>query len=256
MSLPWFRVYSEMVDDEKLRLLAFEDRWHYIALLCCKAKGILDAGGTQITRRKVAVKLGLDMPTLDEVLRRLAEVGLICPKTLQPKGWDKRQFESDVSTERVRKYRGNKGTGNVSPTFQKRNHEVSETPPDTDTDTDTDKELEKEPTVPPDFSPKSRPKRQPIPVQQIVDLYHEKLPMCPSVRKLTAARRASIEARWRSGDLPDLETWGLYFGDVAASKFLTGKTDPIPGRKRFVADLEWLSREGNYAKVFEGKYDK
>lgn len=42
MSNPWLRLYTEAVDDEKLRLLAFEDRWHFIAILCCKGKGIID----------------------------------------------------------------------------------------------------------------------------------------------------------------------------------------------------------------------
>ena len=76
MSNPWFRLYSEAVDDEKLRLLAFEDRWHFIALMCCKNSGILD-DQSPLMRRKVAVKLGLDLRELDEVARRLSEVGLI-----------------------------------------------------------------------------------------------------------------------------------------------------------------------------------
>ena len=58
-SLPWFRMYSEAVDDFKLRLLAFEDRWHFVALLCCKCQGLLDQGNEQMVRRAVAVKLGL-----------------------------------------------------------------------------------------------------------------------------------------------------------------------------------------------------
>ncbi|EXU79084.1 hypothetical protein AX13_08315 [Comamonas aquatica DA1877] len=43
--LPWFRVYTRMVDDDKLKLLAFEDRWHFVALLCLKGEGLLDRGG-------------------------------------------------------------------------------------------------------------------------------------------------------------------------------------------------------------------
>ena len=82
-SLPWFRAYTEMVDDEKLRLLAFEDRWHFVALLCCKAKGILDEGGS-LLRRKVAVKLGLSLEDLELVIRKLESVGLVDSKTLQP----------------------------------------------------------------------------------------------------------------------------------------------------------------------------
>lgn len=40
-NMPRFRAYTEMVDDEKLRLLAFEDRWHYVALLCLKGQGVI-----------------------------------------------------------------------------------------------------------------------------------------------------------------------------------------------------------------------
>jgi hypothetical protein len=100
MANPWFRLYSEAVDDEKLRLLAFEDRWHFIALLCCKNNGLLDnTTDNSLMRRKVAVKLGLDIRELSEVGRRLAEVGLIDADTLQPSKWEKRQFISDNKIE-------------------------------------------------------------------------------------------------------------------------------------------------------------
>ena len=128
-SMPWFRMYSEAVDDEKLRLIAFEDRWHFVALLCCKAAGILDGEDANLRMRKVAVKLGLDLRELGEVARRLDEVGLICKETLQPLAWDDRQFRSDSSTERVKAYREK----------LKRHRNVSVTAQDTDTDTETEK---------------------------------------------------------------------------------------------------------------------
>lgn len=105
--LPWFRAYTDMVDDEKLRLLAFEDRWHFIALLCCKSAGLLDSGDDPgLLRRKVAVKLGLAVRELDEAARRLAEVGLIEADSFQPYGWECRQFVSDTDpTARARKRR-------------------------------------------------------------------------------------------------------------------------------------------------------
>jgi len=127
--IKWFRLYGEAVDDEKLRLLAFEDRWHFIAILCCKAQGILDQVD-DLMRRKVAVKLGLAARELDEVARRLEEVGLIDAATLQPKAWDKRQFKSDDSTERVRAHRER----------MKRFRNVSETAPETETETETERE--------------------------------------------------------------------------------------------------------------------
>lgn len=94
-TLPWFRAYTKMVDDEKLRLLAFEDRWHFIAILCLKGQGVLDANDP-LMMRKAAVKMGLDLRTLEEVARRLAEVGLIDQATLQPVKWEDLQQRSDA----------------------------------------------------------------------------------------------------------------------------------------------------------------
>lgn len=152
-SLPWFRAYTEMVDDEKLRLLAFEDRWHFVALLCLKGQGILDETGPLLFR-KVAVKLGLDVRSVEEVARRLSEVGLIDEKTLQPIAWEARQFRSDSSAARVAAYRERKKQG------AKRACNVTVTAQDTDTDTDIDKEEDKKitrvraaPTPIPDVPP-------------------------------------------------------------------------------------------------------
>lgn len=107
-SLPWFRMYAEAVDDDKLRLLAFEDRWHFVALLCCKGQGILDAEmDADMLSRRLAVKLGVQTRELEEITRRLAEVGLVkwVRGRLQICAWEKRQFASDRSAERTKRYR-------------------------------------------------------------------------------------------------------------------------------------------------------
>ena len=110
-SMPWFRMWNEGVDDEKLRLLAFEDRWHFVALLCCKSQGVIpdvDTPTDNLTRRKVAVKLGLEMRAFEEAMRRISEVGLIDAETLQPLAWEKRQARSDsdpTAAERKRRQR-------------------------------------------------------------------------------------------------------------------------------------------------------
>lgn len=139
-SKPWLRLYTDIIDDEKLGLVAFEDRWHYIAFLACKGKGLLDRNEDQeLTRRKVALKLGLSTRELDEVVRRLAEVGLLERETMQPVGWDERQFLSDSSTDRVRAFRertSGKEDGNADETFQKRPKRQNT---ETDTETDTKK---------------------------------------------------------------------------------------------------------------------
>ena len=142
--LQWFRMYAEAVDDEKLRLLSFEDRWHFVALLCCKASGILD-DKSPLMIRKVAIKLGLDPKTLEEVAQRLSEVELIDRQTLQPLAWGSRQFESDYSKERVRAYRERKKhERNKDVTLQKRDRDVTVTAQETETEAETETETESE----------------------------------------------------------------------------------------------------------------
>lgn len=151
--LPWFRTYTRMVDDDKLKLLAFEDRWHFVALLCLKGEGLLDKGDAPaLLMRKVAVKLGLDVRSLEEVARRLAEVGLIEQATLQPSKWATLQMRSDVdATAADRKRRQRQRKKDADSEGEKGGHEqVTGESRVTGTDvtrTDTDTDIDKEETV-------------------------------------------------------------------------------------------------------------
>lgn len=151
--IKWFRLYAEAIDDEKLRLLAFEDRWHFVALLCCKAQGLLD-GTDVLTRRKVAVKLGIDSRELEEIARRLAEVGLIDAPSLQPMAWDRRQFKSDDSKERVRSYRERlKRDCNVTETAQCCDGNGAVSSQETETETENTRRTRSRAAVRPDSVP-------------------------------------------------------------------------------------------------------
>lgn len=137
MSLPWLRLYTRITSDNKIRLLAFEDRWHYVALLCLKRTGLLDEPESELKQRRIAVEMGLQVRELEEVFRRLSEVGLT-DRQGNPLKWQDLQFESDSSTARVRKYREKqkKSKRNANETLQKRRGNVAVTGQDTDTDTD------------------------------------------------------------------------------------------------------------------------
>lgn len=132
---PWWRAYAEMVDDAKLRLLAFEDRWHFVAVCCCKCQGLIDETKPELLDRVMALKLGLDSRALDEVRRRLIEVELI-DKHWQPLGWARRQFTSDSSADRTRKWRERKTSPTPPPEESK-----------TETDTDTEGDVTSDVTV-------------------------------------------------------------------------------------------------------------
>jgi len=144
--LPWFRLYRDIIHDDKIKLLAFEDRWHFVAILCMKCDGLLDEPDSDIKDRRIAVNLGVQVRELGEIRRRLVEVGLI-DETLNPLAWDELQFKSDSSAERVRAYRER----------VKQSCNVSVTPQDTDTDKDkdTDKGKPPEEEKPKHFTPPS-----------------------------------------------------------------------------------------------------
>jgi predicted phage replisome organizer len=90
------------------------------------------------------------------------------------------------------------------------------------------------------------------PYNEIVNLYHTLLPSLPRVLTLSAKRRSQLKARWKAN--PDLAFWTDFFKKVSQSTFLTGGVESKDGRT-FMADLEWLMKEGNFIKVIEGKYD-
>lgn len=120
MALPWLRLYTEFASDPKIQIMAFEDQRHFVMLLCLKGNGVLDSEcpNDPYRERLIAKALGLDPVSAAEAKRRLLEGGLISDDW-QPSAWDKRQFESDTSAERTRRYR-EKLKGNVTVTSQKR----------------------------------------------------------------------------------------------------------------------------------------
>ncbi|MFZ8920806.1 MAG: hypothetical protein ACO20P_15235 [bacterium] len=120
-------------------MLAFEDRWHFIAIMACHSQEL--GGGDEFFERSLAIKLGVQLRELEEIQRRLMDVNLIDANWI-PIGWDDRQFLSDNSKARVKKYR-EKQRLSKSVTEVKRDCNVTVTVQDTDTDTDTEQKQNK-----------------------------------------------------------------------------------------------------------------
>jgi hypothetical protein len=90
------------------------------------------------------------------------------------------------------------------------------------------------------------------PHQEIIALYHEILPMCPQVRDWTPARAALLRTRWneeKKRQNPDY--WKRFFEYVSTCDFLVGKS----GNRPFLADLPWMLKAENFAKIREGRYE-
>lgn len=103
----------------------------------------------------------------------------------------------------------------------------------------------------------------PCPHQAIVDAYHEILPELPRVKIWEGQRKSHLQARWRetysrglyATQADGLDYWRRYFRYVRKLDWLMGRCTGRDGRS-FRADLAWLVRPENFAKVVEGKYEK
>jgi len=106
--------------------------------------------------------------------------------------------------------------------------------------------------------------RASISLEEVVSEYHRLLPDLPKCVALTDKRRTMLRARCRekisldgkTQDPSTLEFWQKFFTFVGESKFLTGQTAPSPGRKRFIADIDFLLSPQGFARIIDGKYHR
>lgn len=100
------------------------------------------------------------------------------------------------------------------------------------------------------------------PYQKIIDLYHSILPELPKVKVLSDERKKAIKARWLSGlssnghKSHQIEYWDGFFNFIRSSPFLMGQVEPSPGRRHFIADMDFIFKKSNFIKIVEGKYHK
>lgn len=228
--MQWFRLYSRIVDDEKLRLLAFEDRWHFVALCCLKSSGLLDEPESDMRSRKIAVKLGIQVRELEEVARRLREVELI-DENLNPRAWNDLQYRSDNSTERVKKYR-QKQERNA----KARLRNVSETAQETETETDTEEKEANASSCATDVALKPA---------HVFDFWNEDI--APLGKRAVQARSPEriqlVKARIREHGL---SVFQQVFANIRGSPFLLDAKG---------IQFDWVMQKKNFTKILEGNYN-
>jgi rubrerythrin len=127
----WFRFYDCALDDPKVQRLSDALFKTWINLLCVASRN----GGRLPAVEDLAFMLRLSEDEMAASLDKLTAARLLDEGDtgMSPHNWDERQFKSDVSSERVKRFRQRS---------TKRETDVSETPPETDTESDTDTEKE------------------------------------------------------------------------------------------------------------------
>jgi hypothetical protein len=118
----WLRLYDDTINDPKILKLPEAMRWHWIAMLCIASKN----EGALPTLDDISIQLRVTAAKATEIIAALVKAGLL-DKTetgFAPHNWNGRQYKSDVSNERVKRYR-------------QRKRNVTVTPPDTETETES-----------------------------------------------------------------------------------------------------------------------
>jgi hypothetical protein len=128
----WWRAYDECVDDPKLGKLG--DRLHRAWFnLCCVASS---NDGVLPPIADAAFKLRVTDEKAAELIAALVSAELFDRRPdgkLEPHNWEGRQFKSDVSTPRVKRFRERQRNGEAG-----EGGAVSATPPDSETDSDAE----------------------------------------------------------------------------------------------------------------------
>ncbi len=128
--MAWLRLYDTILDDPKIQMLS-DRAFRMLVNLWCLAK----RNGGKLTDDLNSLAFSLRMPTgkVRDTMQALISAKLIdrIEHGYEPHEWNIHQYQSDVSTERVKRFRERS---------KKPDETVTETPPDTDSEPETESE--------------------------------------------------------------------------------------------------------------------
>ena len=128
MSNPWFRLYSEFAHDPKVQMMPEAMQRRYIMIMCMRCSNDL----VTLHETEIAFQLRITETELAETKALFISKGFI-DEDWNLLNWEKRQFRSDSSRERVARHRAKKKEEeNNDVTLQKQKSNAL----DTDTDTE------------------------------------------------------------------------------------------------------------------------
>ncbi len=217
----WFRMYAEVLNDPKVQRLSGDDFKDWVNLLCLASQN----DGRLPDLEDIAFALRRSPDGALTVLERCLNAGLIDRRSggdsgwhYAPHGWDERQYKSDTSTERVKR-------------FRQRSKTVSETPPDTDTDTDNNP-----------LPPKGED------CAEFVDRWNAMASAngLSKIRGVTSDRRRKIMARLREASK---EEFFAAIDAVGKSSFCKGNN-----QNGWKADFDFILQPKSFNKLIEGAY--
>lgn len=112
--MPWFRLYTEMPTDRKIRRLTVEHRWLWVCVMCAARQSpvegwLLVSEDEALTIEDLADISGLKPRQVDNGLKAFLKLGMLENDVevgaFHIAAWSTRQRQSDTSTDRVRAWR-------------------------------------------------------------------------------------------------------------------------------------------------------
>lgn len=88
-------------------------------------------------------------------------------------------------------------------------------------------------------------------LDEVVAVYHDLLPMLPSVRMMNGKRKSLLKTRQREyAKCREADWWHVFFDRASQSRFLTGQSN----NNTWQADFDFLLSPKGFTGVIEGKY--
>lgn len=203
MANQWFRMYSEFATDAKVQMLSEAMQRRYLMLMCLRCSNAL----VTLHDEEIAFQLRISDEELAETKALFIKKGFI-DSAWNLLNWEKRQFASDSSKDRVAKHRAlqkqkQEQASNGDVTL----HETKANGLDTDTDTDTEQSnsapsaksprgtaLPKDWTLPDDWKTWAEKERPDVDVVTVSESFRDFWIAKPG----KDGRKADWQATWRN----------------------------------------------------------
>ena len=226
MANAWFRLYSEFVHDPKIQMMSEAMQRRFVMLLCDRCSDVL----VTLSDDEMAYRWHISPAELAETKALFIAKGFI-EDDWSVVNWNKRQFVSDSSTERTRRYRERKRTSQVT---------VGDGCDMPDTDTDTEQIQNREESNPAKTVNGNPP---PIGPEMVASAVLETLSL--SGKWLRGILTDVARAEMKKGQQPEVlrdamcDAWTAY--QLARSK---GELSFTPGADKFFGEGMWNNKAG------------
>lgn len=252
----WFRCYTEIKRDRKLRRLPPEHRWVWVVLMALAKESPLEgqlliSEDIPLTIDDIADEAAVEPEDAAQAIERFKEQNMLYEEdgVFVLANWDKRQFVSDTSTDRVRKHRQRKDE-----TLQECFINGDETPPEAEAESrdqkqNTETEKEEEGPVKPETSSSPSPSNQERECMQILNT----IPSYPFDYRKDIEQLRSLAVDFPTVDiLKELKKWKVYKLDHPLKK----KSNPRLQLRRWFENAQKWNKDERASPALELESEK